>query len=968
MKRFTRLVLLIVALTTWGTVANGQNNECGGWATDASEGTFTLGYNYSFKTSGTDVTFTCECLDTKSGLVAYAWTYNPNFAETGMTLVSGQKFTKTFTGQTIGATFSVACKFAFAGGLAVTKTYTYTVGSDCGVSSDTQAPTDFKAAAGLLTKSSVELLLNATDNNGGAITYTISYGSAPTILTTTGISGVQKSYTVSGLSGATAYTFNVSAADAAGNIAVNSPIAVMATTATPEFSVTSWPAVASGFSVDNLSDGIATTNWKVLTKTVSYLTYTFTNPKVFNTVVLTSGENTGRNPKDWTIEASNDTIVNGWTTLDTQTAQTFAATTTVKSYSFSNTIAYKFYRLHITSVNGSSSSTNLGEMAFSNLVLDTQAPTAFTATVGLVESSSVELLLNATDDSGALSYTISYGMAPTVLTVTGVSAIQQSYSVTGLTPATVYDFAVTAKDAAGNVALNSPITINVTTSTVPTPTVSAPTPPVYAPEKVISIFSEAFPKASETINFNPGWGQATVQSFILIGTDSILKYSNLNYQGTDFGKHITPIAMKYLHFDIWTADETSLQVFPICWTGTGNEAEKFKALSGFTLNQWNSVDIPMTDFTSQGLTMADVYQLKIVGSSGKTVYLDNIYFYDNTTTKDTQAPTAFTATAGNLATDAVELLLNATDDSGVISYSISYGNVPTVVTVPGVSGVQKSYTISGLSGSTAYTFSIIAEDAAGNKASNNPILVQATTLAPLPAAPTPTVSADEVISIFSDAYTNVAGTNFYPGWGQTTFAAASTLGGNAVIKYTLFNYQGIELGSHVDASAMNKLHVDILPVTETSIKLTPISPSKELSTSLGTLLPNVWNSIDIPLSTYTGVVTSDIFQFKFDGGTGGTFYMDNLYFFNDLTSVSTPAEPNNQLNCYPNPVVGSVTISAKSTIREMTLRNLLGQTIRSSQLNSSVQTLDLSDLSAGNYFVTVRLITGERITQKLVKL
>jgi trimeric autotransporter adhesin len=968
MKKFTRLILLTVALTTWGNVANAQNNECGGWATDAVEGTFTLGYNYAFKTSGTDVTFTCECLDTKSGLVAYAWTYNPNFAEAGMTLVSGQKFTKTFSGQTLGATFSVACKFAFAGGLVVTKTYTYTVGSDCGVSTDTQAPTAFTAAAGLLTKNSVELLLNATDNNGGAITYTISYGTVPTIIKSTGISSIQKSYIVSGLASKTAYTFSVSAEDAAGNVSSNSPIAVSATTATPEFTVASWPAVAAGYSVDNLSDGIASTNWKVLTKTVSYLTYTFAIPKVFNTMVLTSGENTGRDPKDWTLEASNDSIVNGWTVLDTQTAQTFAATTTVKTFSFANTAAFKFYRLHVTAVNGSSSSTNLGELAFSNLVLDTQAPTAFTATAGLTGSSSVELLLNATDDSGALTYTISYGATPTVLSITGVSAIQKSYTVTGLTPSTVYDFSVAAKDASGNAALNSPITVHVTTSAVPTPTVSAPTPPAYAAAKVISIFSDAYANTLATINFNPGWGQSTIQSIIQVGTDNVLKYSNLNYQGTDFGSHVAPITMKYLHLDIWTADETSLQVFPICWTGTGNEPEKFKALSGFTLNQWNSVDIPMTDFTSQGLTMADVYQLKIVGSGGKTVYLDNIYFYDNSSTADTEAPTGFKVAAGKLASDAVELLLNATDNSGVVSYTISYGAVPTVVTVPGVSGIQKSYTISGLNGSTAYTFSVSVEDATGNKAANSPVLVQATTLAALPAAPTPTISADKVISIFSDAYTNVVGTNFYPGWGQTTFASASTLGGNAVIKYTLFNYQGMELGSHVNAGSMNKLHVDILPLTETIINLTPISPSKELSTSLGTLIPNVWNSFDILLSTYTGVVTSDIFQFKLDGGTGGTFYLDNLYFFNDLTSVSNPAENLTSVTCYPNPAIGTVTISAKSNIREVTLRNLLGQLVRTVHSDSAAQSLDLSGLSDGNYLVTVCLATGERITQKLVKM
>ncbi|MDD5185752.1 MAG: hypothetical protein PHS84_10885, partial [Paludibacter sp.] len=424
MKKITKIFLLLAAIVAWGNVANAQNNECAGTSIETStpaQGTFTLGYSYSFTTSGTDVIVTFELLDNQSGVVAYAWTYNPGFAETSMTLVSGEKFTKTFTGQTIGASFNVACKFAYAGGMAVTKTFAYTIGSDCGASTDTQAPTAFTATAGALTKSTVELLMNATDNNGGQITYTISYGSGPTVLTTSGISGTQKSYIVSGLTASTSYNFSVTAKDAATNTAANSPILFQATTATPEYTLTSWPAPSGGTSVDNLTDGVASTNWSVATKTVSYLTFAYVTAKEFNTITLTSGANTGRNPKDWTIEASNDTVVNGWTTLDTQTGQVFATTTTVKAYSFANTTAYKYYRLHTTAVNGSSSTTNLGELALSKIVLDTQAPTAFTATTGTIGSNNVELLLNATDDSGAISYTISYGAGPTVVSTSGVS-------------------------------------------------------------------------------------------------------------------------------------------------------------------------------------------------------------------------------------------------------------------------------------------------------------------------------------------------------------------------------------------------------------------------------------------------------------------------------------------------------------------------------------------------------------------
>ncbi len=38
----------------------------------------------------------------------------------------------------------------------------------------------------------------------------------------------------------------------------------------------------------------------------------------------------------------------------------------------------------------------------------------------------------------------------------------------------------------------------------------------------------------------------------------------------------------------------------------------------------------------------------------------------------------------------------------------------------------------------------------------------------VPSAPVPTESAEDVLSIFSNAYTNVEGTDFNPGWGQAT--------------------------------------------------------------------------------------------------------------------------------------------------------------------------------------------------------
>jgi len=108
------------------------NPQCTGSDTQATEGTFILGYNYSFQTIGTDVKITFELLDNKVGLVAFLRQSPSN--EIQMNLLTGQTFTYTITGQTLGTTINYAVKFAFAGGLAVTRYVSYVVGSSCSLS------------------------------------------------------------------------------------------------------------------------------------------------------------------------------------------------------------------------------------------------------------------------------------------------------------------------------------------------------------------------------------------------------------------------------------------------------------------------------------------------------------------------------------------------------------------------------------------------------------------------------------------------------------------------------------------------------------------------------------------------------------------------------------------------------------------------------------------------------------------
>ena len=137
-KRLTIfLTLLCMSVMGWAEPVTGSSTE----NMDGQPG-FTNGYDYSFSTEGTSVNISFTEKENYEGLVAYLWNYTSGFAETGMT-VSGHTASITLTGQTLGATLDFACKFAFAGGMSVTKRFTYTVEDTGGSTPD---PTPAKAS------------------------------------------------------------------------------------------------------------------------------------------------------------------------------------------------------------------------------------------------------------------------------------------------------------------------------------------------------------------------------------------------------------------------------------------------------------------------------------------------------------------------------------------------------------------------------------------------------------------------------------------------------------------------------------------------------------------------------------------------------------------------------------------------------------------------------------------------------
>jgi len=154
-------------------------------------------------------------------------------------------------------------------------------------------------------------------------------------------------------------------------------------------------------------------------------------------------------------------------------------------------------------------------------------------------------------------------------------------------------------------------------------------------------------------------------------------------------------------------------------------------------------------------------------------------------------------------------------------------------------------------------------------------------------APVPLPPASNVISIFSDVYPDIPGTDFNPNWGQSTVVSFLTILGDTTMKYSNLNYQGIQLGSNqnLTAAGMQYLHLDFWNANSTDLGVFLISPGP-VETRVSLVPPGAtetWVSVNIPLTEFAPVDLTNVFQFKFDGN--GTIYLDNIYFWDGIIPV-----------------------------------------------------------------------------------
>ena len=242
-----------------------------------------------------------------------------------------------------------------------------------------------------------------------------------------------------------------------------------------------------------------------------------------------------------------------------------------------------------------------------------------------------------------------------------------------------------------------------------------------------------------------------------------------------------------------------------------------------------------------------------------------------------------------------------------------------------------------------------------------------------PATP-PTFDANNVISLYSDAYTAATTINNV-GWDDSAFEEVS-IAGNNVLKISGTNFLGIDLGAYLDATNMTHLHMDYWIATDwaagqvlnpklsnhaaqagetSAIDITnPINSQAEIQN---------WQSKDFVLNGDR----ESIKQFLITvAGKTGLYYLDNVYLYVDGTAG---LEDNNIINVsvYPNPSNSIWNFRTGNTvITSVEVFNLLGKRVVLQNNNSTNVAISTQGLTSGIYIARITTEQGIK-SVKLIK-
>lgn len=674
------LLCMMLAIPT-ALAQKAGNTDCWGTSNEAQQGSFSTGYYYEFSTEGTNVTLTAKLLDAdKTGINAYAWTKNPNFAEVGMTAVPGETntFSATFSNYT-QPTFTAAVKFSFAGGMAVTKYITYTVGTVCNEVTDPMIEASVNSLtvnpAGTFTVSGynlTEAIAISSDNpefsvNPESIAADAGANQNVTVTYTGNSYEAQSAAITLSSDGAEPVIINVTGTKPKPAINATTELTI---DPTGEFNVTA----------SNLLDDITITS---------------------------SSENISVEPA--TIAKDNNGLT-GW--YGVPVTVTFSG---VPGATEEGTITLSSQDADDVIINVHASVPDL-EIVPSTYAVNASPTATFTVTgISLseqitLESSSENIVVDpATLEANSVN-------AQVTVTYNGEDGTKETGTIT-LKSAGAEDVTITVNaikfgeelpidDFEGD---ESTIGMWHTESDETTQT-----------EIIDNPYSEGINTSAKVLKGGRAAGSAQ-------WAGPILKPITFGNDRSEMGGTYIPAnTFQYMHMMVYRE------------TDGGELKVKFNDAAGGDIAP-TSESLPLATGKWQDLVFAvpagvDIQMIFVEAGWGNitedlVIYIDNIEFNNDPTPiriEDTEAPTNFTASLVEENIGSISLKMSAEDNEGLLVYTVEYGEGQTKQ-FSGNSGEEVVGVINGLNPSTDYTFKVSATDVQGNAAANNPIVIVART-------------------------------------------------------------------------------------------------------------------------------------------------------------------------------------------------------------------------------------------------
>ncbi|MFN8357819.1 MAG: fibronectin type III domain-containing protein [Spirosomataceae bacterium] len=646
--------------------------------------------------------------------------------------------------------FTVTAKDAAGNVSAVSNTASATT-----LGCDTQAPTaPSSLTASLVTASGLVLNWTAATDNVGVAGYQVYQG---TTLLASNVTGT--SYTVAGLTCATAYNFTVKAFDAAGNVSVASNTASATTSACSSGDLVyddalnanwqdwSWGTTVNFSNTSPVQQGVNSIRADYSSYSgLSLRKNAFITPSA-NLVIKFWVYSTGANSlllftqnDDSGTYSSNayfTTVANQWQEI------------TVSMSALGNPTAIK--RLNIQNNSSNSVTAYFDNIRFETASSDTQAPTSPTnLTASGISQTGLTLNWTAsTDNVGVVSYQVYQNGS-----LLNGNVTSNTLAVSGLTCGTQYNFYVTAKDAAGNTSGSSNV---ITPSTLSCPDTQAPTSPTNLTASGISQTGLTLNWTASTDNVGVVSYQVYRNGSLLNGTVTGTTFSVTGLTcGTQYNFYVTAKdaagntsgSSNVITPSTLTCPDTQAPTSPTNLTASGISQ------TGLTLNWTASTDnvgvvsyqvyqngsllngnVSSNTLVVSGLTCSTQYNFYVTAkdAAGNTSGSSNVITPSTLTCPDTQAPTSPTnLTASGISQTGLTLNWTAsTDNVGVVSYqvyrngSLLNGNV-----------TSNTLAVSGLTCGTQYNFYVTAKDAAGNTSGSSNVITPSTLTCPDTQAPT----------------------------------------------------------------------------------------------------------------------------------------------------------------------------------------------------------------------------------------